>query len=112
MSDSTPAASSVAHVLKQLTSHRLLPDLSLSIRNSIIARARYAAGASQAELARLFGVSYQRVRSIMHGTGGRPVGFRFTDFRTLPSATRLASTVPCMGLSSRPFFACTRWPSA
>lgn len=67
MSGSTPAASSVAHVLKRLTSHRLLPDLSLSVHNSIITRARYAASISQAELARLFGISYRRVHQIVHG---------------------------------------------
>ena len=44
------------------------PDNSLSIqqRDTLI-RARHAAGVSQAELARQFGISYQRVHQIIHG---------------------------------------------
>jgi len=51
----------------------LLPDLSLSVHDSIIARARHAAGVSQAELARQFGVSYQRGHQIVHGRRGQAI---------------------------------------
>ena len=45
-----------------------LPKNSLRIaeRDAII-RERYAAGASQAQLARKFGISYQRVHQILSG---------------------------------------------
>jgi hypothetical protein len=45
-----------------------LLDKSLSIqeRDTLI-RTRYAASPSQAELARQFGISYQRVHQIVHG---------------------------------------------
>jgi DNA-binding MarR family transcriptional regulator len=44
------------------------PDQSLSIqeRDTLI-RARYASGVSQADLARQFGISYQRVHQIVRG---------------------------------------------
>jgi transcriptional regulator with XRE-family HTH domain len=46
------------------------PDKSLSTeaRDALI-RARYAAGVSQAELAREFGITYQRVHQIVRGRG-------------------------------------------
>jgi hypothetical protein len=46
-------------------------DQSLSIqeRDTLI-RARYASGVSQAELARQFGISYQRVHQIVHDDTG------------------------------------------
>jgi ribosome-binding protein aMBF1 (putative translation factor) len=44
------------------------PDPTLTTRErNIIIRARYAAGVSQAELARQFGISYQRIHQIVHG---------------------------------------------
>jgi DNA-binding transcriptional regulator LsrR (DeoR family) len=44
------------------------PDKSLGIqeRDTLI-RTRYAAGVSQADIARQFGISYQRVHQIVHG---------------------------------------------
>jgi hypothetical protein len=43
-----------------------LPENSLSTKErDAIIRERYAAGVSQAELARLFGISYQRVHQIV-----------------------------------------------
>ena len=57
----------VLHILKQLNSQPSPPDLNLTIRErNIIIRARYAAGVSQARLARQFGISYQRVHQIVH----------------------------------------------
>jgi hypothetical protein len=60
--------SAVCRILKRLNSNLSPPDLSLTTheRNFTI-RARYAAGVSQAELARQFGISYQRVHQIVHG---------------------------------------------
>ncbi|MEW6578213.1 MAG: sigma factor-like helix-turn-helix DNA-binding protein [Chloroflexota bacterium] len=52
----------MSHVLERPNSDPSPPDLSLTTRErNIIIRARYAAGVSQAELARQFGVSHQRV---------------------------------------------------
>jgi len=42
------------------------PSETIKQRDTTI-RARYAAGVSQAELARQFGISYQRVHQIIHG---------------------------------------------
>ncbi|MFC1961359.1 sigma factor-like helix-turn-helix DNA-binding protein [Chloroflexota bacterium] len=44
----------------------VLPSLTTRERNIMI-RARYAAGESQADLARDFGISYQRVHQIVTG---------------------------------------------
>jgi Mor family transcriptional regulator len=45
-----------------------LPETSLSTKErDAIIRARCAAGVSSAELARQFGISYQRVHQIVHG---------------------------------------------
>jgi len=60
--------SAVAYILARLNAQPSPPDPSLTTRErNIIIRARYAAGDSQAELARLFGISYQRVYQIVHG---------------------------------------------
>ncbi len=61
---------SVPAALSQLYHERLRPDKPLSIqeRDTLI-RTRYTAGVSQAELARQFGISYQRVHQIVHGRG-------------------------------------------
>ena len=67
MSGSTPAASSVAHVLKRLTPHRLPPDQCLVVLSIMITRAHPTAGISQAELARQLGILYQRAHQIVHG---------------------------------------------
>jgi ribosome-binding protein aMBF1 (putative translation factor) len=57
----------VSHILEQLNSQPSPPDPTLSTRErNIIIRARHAAGVSQAELARQFGISYQRVHQIVH----------------------------------------------
>ena len=46
------------------------PDKSLSTeKRDALIRTRYAAGVSQAELAREFGITYQRVHQIVHGRG-------------------------------------------
>jgi hypothetical protein len=42
------------------------PSLSTQERDTLI-RTRYATGISQAQLARQFGISYQRVHQIVHG---------------------------------------------
>jgi DNA-binding CsgD family transcriptional regulator len=58
----------VSAVLEQLHAIPLPPDPLLTARErNIIIRARYAAGVSQAELARQFGISYQRVHQIVYG---------------------------------------------
>jgi ribosome-binding protein aMBF1 (putative translation factor) len=60
--------SAVSYLLNKLNSLPSSPDLTLTTRErNIIIRARYAAGVSQAELARQFGISYQRVHQIVHG---------------------------------------------
>jgi ribosome-binding protein aMBF1 (putative translation factor) len=60
--------SAVNYLLNKLNSIPSPPDPALSTRErNIIIRARYAAGVSQAELARQFGISYQRVHQIVHG---------------------------------------------
>jgi Mor family transcriptional regulator len=60
--------SAVSYILAKLNSLPSLPDLTLTTRErNIIIRARYAAGESQAELARQFGISYQRVYQIVRG---------------------------------------------
>ncbi|WP_119072054.1 sigma factor-like helix-turn-helix DNA-binding protein [Aggregatilinea lenta] len=60
-------SSPVAKILAQLNSgpSKCKPALTTRERNSII-RARYTAGDSQAELARQFGISYQRVHQIIN----------------------------------------------
>jgi len=59
--------SAVSYILDRLNSHPSLPDPTLTTRErNIIIRARYAAGVSQADLARQFGISYQRVHQIVH----------------------------------------------
>lgn len=60
--------SAVCRILKRLNSNLSPPDLSLTTheRNFTI-RARYAAGVSQADLARQFSISYQRVHQIVNG---------------------------------------------
>jgi ribosome-binding protein aMBF1 (putative translation factor) len=58
----------VSYILEKLNSQPSPPDPTLTTRErNIIIRARYAAGVSQAELARQFGISYQRVHQIVHG---------------------------------------------
>jgi ribosome-binding protein aMBF1 (putative translation factor) len=58
----------VFHILARLNTNPSPPDPALSTRErNIIIRARHAAGVSQAELARQFGISYQRVHQIVHG---------------------------------------------
>lgn len=58
----------VGRVLAQLHALASPPDPALTIRErNIIIRARHAAGVSQADLAREFGISYQRVHQIVHG---------------------------------------------
>jgi len=60
--------SAVAYILEKLNSQLAPPDPTLNTRErNIIIRARYTAGVSQAELARQFGISYQRVHQIVHG---------------------------------------------
>jgi ribosome-binding protein aMBF1 (putative translation factor) len=61
-------ADAISQVLAKLNSQPLPPDPNLTTKErNIIIRARYAAGVSQAELARQFGISYQRVHQIVHG---------------------------------------------
>jgi len=58
----------VAHILAQLYAFPAPPDPALTTRErNIIIRTRHAAGISQAELARQFGISPQRVHQIVHG---------------------------------------------
>jgi DNA-directed RNA polymerase sigma subunit (sigma70/sigma32) len=58
----------VSSVLEQLHAIPLPPDPTLTPRErNIIIRARYAAGETQAELARQFGISYQRIHQIVYG---------------------------------------------
>lgn len=58
----------VKFILEKLNSLPSLPDPTLTTRErNIIIRARYAAGVSQADLARQFEISYQRVHQIVHG---------------------------------------------
>ena len=58
----------VSHILERLNASPALPNYPLTTRErNIIIRARHVAGASQAELARQFGISYQRVHQIVHG---------------------------------------------
>jgi hypothetical protein len=58
----------VSHILKGLNSQPAPPDPPLKTRErNIIIRARYAAGVSQADLARQFSISYQRIHQIVHG---------------------------------------------
>jgi Mor family transcriptional regulator len=60
--------SAVSCILAKLNSIPSPPDLAVTTRErNIIIRARHAAGVSQAELARQFGISYQRVHQIVHG---------------------------------------------
>jgi ribosome-binding protein aMBF1 (putative translation factor) len=59
----------VAYILEKLNSLPSPPDPALTTREpNIIIRARHAAGVSQADLARQFGISYQRVYQIVHQT--------------------------------------------
>jgi ribosome-binding protein aMBF1 (putative translation factor) len=59
--------SAVNYLLNKLNSQPSPPDPTLTTRErNIIIRARHAAGVSQAELARQFGISYQRVHQIVH----------------------------------------------
>jgi hypothetical protein len=52
-----------------------LPDTSLGTKErDAIIRERYAAGVSQAELARQFGISYQRIHQIVHGKCSNTIG--------------------------------------
>ncbi|MBN1200537.1 MAG: helix-turn-helix transcriptional regulator [Anaerolineae bacterium] len=61
-------SSAVVYILARLNSLPSPPDPTLTTRErNIIIRARHAAGVSQAELARQFGISYQRVHQIVHG---------------------------------------------
>ena len=54
--------------LEIIYAHPSQPDPPRTIRaRDAIIRARYAAGVSQAELARQFGISYQRVHQILRG---------------------------------------------
>jgi hypothetical protein len=60
--------SAVSYILARLNSIPSPPDPTLNTRErNVIIRARHAAGVSQAELARQFGISYQRVHQIVHG---------------------------------------------
>jgi ribosome-binding protein aMBF1 (putative translation factor) len=62
------ANSAVVYILEKLNSQPAPPDPTLTTRErNIIIRARHAAGTSQADLARQFGISYQRVHRIVHG---------------------------------------------
>ena len=63
-----PGENLVASALYFVYDYLAQPDQSLSIqeRDTLI-RARYAAGVSQADLARQFGISYQRVHQIVRG---------------------------------------------
>ncbi|MBD3331914.1 hypothetical protein GF356_03610 [candidate division GN15 bacterium] len=57
----------VAYLLERLRAIPSPPDPTLTTRErNIIIRARHAAGVSQADLAREFGISYQRVHQIVH----------------------------------------------
>jgi ribosome-binding protein aMBF1 (putative translation factor) len=59
--------SAVSYIIAKLNSQPAPPDPSLATRErNIIIRARHAAGVSQAELARQFGISYQRVHQIVN----------------------------------------------
>jgi ribosome-binding protein aMBF1 (putative translation factor) len=61
-------AESVQFFLERLRAIPSLPDPTLTTHErNIIIRARHAAGVSQADLARQFGISYQRVHQIVHG---------------------------------------------
>ena len=63
-------AEAVLHILEQLNSQSSPPDQTLTTRKrNIIIRARYAAGVSQADFARQFGISYQRVHQIVDAVG-------------------------------------------
>jgi DNA-directed RNA polymerase sigma subunit (sigma70/sigma32) len=55
------------YLLAKLNAIPSPPDPTLTTRERNIIRARYAAGVSQAELARQFGITYQRVHQIVHG---------------------------------------------
>jgi ribosome-binding protein aMBF1 (putative translation factor) len=58
----------VSHILNRLNSQPSPPDPHLTTKErNIIICARHAAGVSQAELARQFGISYQRVHQIVQG---------------------------------------------
>jgi DNA invertase Pin-like site-specific DNA recombinase len=60
--------SAVSYILAKLNAQPAPPDPTLTTKErNIIIRARYAVGVSQAELARQFGISYQRVHQIVHG---------------------------------------------
>jgi uncharacterized membrane protein len=61
--------SAANYLLNKLNAIPAPPDPTLTTREcNIIIRARHAAGVvSQAELARQFGISYQRVHQIVHG---------------------------------------------
>jgi ribosome-binding protein aMBF1 (putative translation factor) len=57
----------VKYLLNKLNAIPSPPDPTLATRErNIIIRARHAAGVSQAELARQFGISYQRVHQIVN----------------------------------------------
>jgi ribosome-binding protein aMBF1 (putative translation factor) len=58
----------VKRLLAKLNSIPSPPDQTLTTKErNIIIRARHAAGVSQVELARQFGISHQRVHQIVHG---------------------------------------------
>jgi Mor family transcriptional regulator len=58
--------SALSIILRLLYPPQPKSSLSARERNKII-KARYNAGASQADLAREFGISYQRIYQIVHG---------------------------------------------
>jgi hypothetical protein len=66
--DLEPGENLVTSALYFVYDYPSQPDQSLSIqeRDTLI-RARYASGVSQADLARQFGISYQRVHQIVRG---------------------------------------------
>ena len=63
-----PISLAVARILRRLHALSVSPDprLSAQERNRII-KSRFDAGESQAELARIFGISYQRIHQIVRG---------------------------------------------
>lgn len=63
-----PVALAVARVLKRIHALPQPPDPTLTARERTqIIVARFEAGESQAELARVFGISYQRIHQIVRG---------------------------------------------
>ena len=69
-----PVARAVARVLARIRTLPQPPDPSLSIRDrNHIILARFEGGESQADLARAFGISYQRVHQIIQERRNEPL---------------------------------------